>query len=59
MEIITGIFGILSILTIIFIIKFKIKFDVIDTLQERHYIIWYTASKYHQRKYILLFTTYK
>ena len=26
---------------------------------EKHYVIWYTASKYHEREYMLLFTIYK
>lgn len=59
MEVIIGMFGIILLLIVIFLIKFKIKFDVIHTLQERHYVIWYTASKYHEREYMLLFTTYK
>lgn len=59
MEILIGTFGILLILLIIFCIKFKIKFDVINNKTEKHYVIWYTASKYHERDYMLLFTTYK
>ena len=59
MEIIIGIFGVLLILLVIFYVKFEIKFDVINTLREKHYVIWYTASKYHEREYMLLFTTYK
>lgn len=59
MEVIIGIFGILLILLIIFYIKFEIKFDVIDNKTEKHYIIWYTASKYHDREYILIYTSFK
>jgi len=59
MEVITGMFGIILLLVIIFLIKFKVKFDVIENYKERHYVIWYTASKYHEREYMLLFTTYK
>lgn len=59
MEIIIGTFGILLILLIIFCIKFKIKFDVINNKTEKHYVVWYTASEYHQREYMLLYTHYK
>lgn len=59
MEVIIGMFGIILLLVIIFLIKFKIKFDVINNRTEKHYVIWYTASKYHEREYMLLFTHYK
>lgn len=59
MEVIIGMFGIILLLIVIFLIKFKIKFDVIDNQTEKHYVAWYTASEYHEREYMLLFTTYK
>lgn len=59
MEVIIGIFGIILLLIVIFLIKFKIKFDVIENYKERHYVIWYTASKYHEREYMLIYTHYK
>lgn len=59
MEVIIGIWVLLIMLIIIFILKFKIKFDVINKLTEKHYIIWYTASKYHDRDYILIYTHFK
>ena len=59
METLIGIWTLIILLIIAICLKFKIKFDVIHTLQERHYVIWYTASKYHEREYMLLFTTYK
>lgn len=59
MEVIIGMFGIILLLIVIFLIKFKIKFDVIENYKERHYVIWYTASKYHEREYMLIYTHYK
>jgi len=59
MEVIIGMFGIILLLVVIFLIKFKIKFDVIANYKERHYVIWYTASKYHEREYMLIYTHYK
>ena len=59
MEIIIGVWTLIILILIVLGLKFKVKFDVINTLQERHYVIWYTTSKYHEREYMLLFTTYK
>lgn len=59
METIIGIWTLIILLLVVLGLKFKVKFDVINTLQEKHYVIWYTASKYHEREYMLLFTTYK
>ena len=59
MEIIIGIWTLIILLIVALGLKFKVKFDVIENYKERHYVIWYTASKYHKREYMLLFTTYK
>lgn len=59
METLIGIWSLIIILLIVLALKFKIKFDVINNQTEKHYVIWYTASKYHEREYMLLFTTYK
>ena len=59
MEVLIGTWVLLLLIIVILSLKFKIKFDVINNKTEKHYIIWYTESKYHERDYMLLFTTYK
>ena len=59
METIISVWTLIILLITVLGLKFKVKFDVIDNQTEKHYVIWYTASKYHEREYMLLFTTYK
>jgi len=59
MEAMIGIWVLIILLLIVLALKFKVKFDVINTQTEKHYVIWYTTSQYHERDYMLLFTTYK
>lgn len=59
MEVLIGTWVLLLLIIVILSLKFKIKFDVINNRTERHYVIWYTASKYHEREYMLLYTSYK
>jgi hypothetical protein len=56
METIISVWTLIILLITVLGLKFKVKFDVIDNQTEKHYVIWYTASKYHEREYMLLFT---
>lgn len=59
MEVLIGTWVLLLLIIVILSLKFKIKFDVINNKTEKHYVVWYTASEYHERDYMLLFTIYK
>lgn len=59
METIISVWTLIILLITVLGLKFKVKFDVIDNQTEKHYVIWYTASKYHEREYMLIYTHYK
>jgi hypothetical protein len=59
MEAMIGIWVLIILLIIVLALKFKVKFDVIYNKTEKHYVIWYSPSKYHEREYMILFSTFK